>query len=215
MMKNRLLFITILSFFISSVSVSGNDNAVDSGIATTEAVLLRIKQASKKIKTLQGDFVQKKKVTILKAMPDSNGRIIYQEPDRLRWEILEPVKMGFIITGDHGKKWHGEKDRIKKFDVSKDPIISVISNQVFAWAKGDYDRLKTGYDINILNDNPVELKLIPKSPVEKKYIDSIILAFSDNEEHVNRIEILEKKGGLTQIYFSNVIINNELQEDLF
>jgi outer membrane lipoprotein-sorting protein len=215
MLKNRILLIAIFSFLIMPISVSGDDNAIDSDTAKTEAVLLRIKQASKKIETLQGDFVQKKKVKILKKMPDSYGRIIYQGPDRLLWEIIEPVKMGFVIIGDKGRKWNRDKERIKKFDVSKDPVISVISNQVFAWAKGDYDRLKTGYEIKILNEQPVELKLIPLSPVEKRYIDSIIMAFSDNEEHVNSIEILEKKGGLTQIYFSNIIINKELQEGLF
>jgi outer membrane lipoprotein-sorting protein len=215
MLKNRILLIAIFSFLIMPISVSGDDNTIDSDTAKTEAVLLRIKQASKKIETLQGDFVQKKKVKILKKMPDSYGRIIYQGPDRLLWEITEPVKMGFVIIGDKGRKWNRDKERIKNFDVSKDPVISVISNQVFAWAKGDYDRLKTGYEIKILNEQPVELKLIPKSPVEKRYIDSIIMAFSDNEEHVNRIEILEKKGGLTQIYFSNIIINKELQEGLF
>jgi outer membrane lipoprotein-sorting protein len=215
MLKTRLFFIAILLFFILPISVSGTDNAIDTDTTKTEGVLLRIKQASKKIDTLQGDFIQKKKVKILKNMPDSYGRMSYQAPDRLRWEILEPVKMGFVINGDNGKKWHGDKDKVKKFDVSKDPVISVISNQVFAWARADYDRLKTGYEIIILNDHPVELKLIPLSPIERKYIDSITLAFSDNEEHVNRIEILEKKGGLTQIYFSNMIINKELEKDIF
>jgi outer membrane lipoprotein-sorting protein len=214
MFKTRLL-IAIFSFLIMPVSVWGDNNSVDSDTAKTYAVLLRIQQASKKIETLQGDFVQKKKVKILKQMPDSYGRIMYQQPDRLLWEIIEPVKMGFVIIGDKGRKWNRDKERIKNFDVSKDPVISVISNQVFAWARGDYDRLKTGYDILIINDHPVELKLIPKSPVEKRYIESIIMAFSDNEEHVNRIEILEKKGGLTQIYFSNMIINKELEKDIF
>ncbi len=195
--------------------VFGSNSEITTDQDKIEAVLLRIRQASKKIETLQGDFVQKKKVKILKQMPDSYGRIIYQEPDRLLWEITEPVKMGFVIIGDKGKKWNRDKERIRIFDVSKDPVISVISNQVFAWARGDYDRLRRGYDILILNDHPVELKLIPISPVERRYIDSIIMAFSDHEEHVNRIEIIENKGGLTQIYFSNMIINKALQEGLF
>lgn len=211
----RISFIIIVFICISMSIASGSNTEINSDQDKIEEVLLRIRQASKKIETLQGDFVQKKRVKILKQMPDSYGKIIYQGPDRLLWEITEPVKMGFVITGDKGRKWNRDKERIKNFDVSKDPVISVISNQVFAWAKGDYDRLKRGYEITILNEQPVELKLIPLSPVEKRYIDSIIMAFSDNEEHVNRIEILEKKGGLTQIYFSNMIINKGLQEGLF
>lgn len=210
-----LLVIIIINMSVIPAIVSGDDVDVSAGSNKTDEIFVRIKQASKKIETLQGDFIQKKKVKIIKNMPDSFGRMTFQTPDRLRWEIIEPVSMGFIINGDNGKKWHGDKGRFKKFDVKKDPVISVISNQVFAWAKGDYDRLKTGYDLLIINENPVEIKLIPLSAIEKRYIDSIILAFSENEEHVNRIEILEKKGGLTQIFFTDMVINKELQEGLF
>jgi outer membrane lipoprotein-sorting protein len=208
MVRLKFIFLSFIFLIILPAFVYG-----DADSAKTDEVLLRIKQASKKIKTLQGNFVQKKKIKILKEMPDSYGRISFQEPMHLRWEILSPVIMGFVIDGDNGRKWQGDKKRIKKFEVSKDPIISVISNQVFNWANGDYERLKTGYDLKIVNDHPVEIKLIPLSPVEKKYINSIILAFTENEEHVNRIEILEKKGGLTQIFFSDIVINKELQED--
>jgi outer membrane lipoprotein-sorting protein len=213
----RLKSILLLVIFLSVLSpvVSGNDTGLNTGLSKIDEILDRIKQASQKVETLQGDFIQKKKVKIVKDMPDSSGRMLFKGPDCLRWEILKPVKMGFIINGDHGRKWQGDEGRVKKFDVSKDPVISVISNQVFAWARGDYERLKTGYDLSVVSEAPVEIKLVPLSPVEKKYIDSIILAFSENETHVSRIEILEKKGGLTQIFFSNMIINKELQEDLF
>ena len=148
-------------------------------------------------------------------MPESHGRLFYQNPDRLRWEITDPVIMGFVIDGERGRKWHGSNDRSRRFDVRKDPVIFVISNQVFSWAKGDYEKLKDGYDVSVISECPVEIRLVPLSPVEKKYIDSITLAFSEKENHVNRIEIVEKRGGTTQIIFSNMIINAELQEDLF
>ncbi len=215
-MRRFILILGSLIFLLElSTIVYADDTGVNTGLSRTDEILDRIRQTSKKIETLQGDFIQKKKVKILKEMPDSYGRISYKGPDHLRWEILKPVIMGFIINGESGRKWQGDEGRVKKFDVNKDPVISVISNQVFAWARGDYDRLKTGYDLTIVNDAPVEIRLIPLSPVEKKYIDSIILAFSENEEHVSRIEILEKKGGLTQIFFTNMVINEELQEDLF
>jgi len=214
MLNHRFIFITLLFLYSTLAFCTESDKTTDYD-NKTEAVLLRIKQASSKIETIEGEFVQKKKVEIVKDMPDSYGKLYYRNPDRLRWEILQPVTMGFIINGDHGKKWRGQDGKSTRFDVSKDPIISVISNQVFAWAKGDFDRLKAGYDLSILSEDPVEIRLLPLSAVEKKYIASIILAFSKDDNHINYIEINDKKGGSTRITFSNMVINAGLQEDIF
>lgn len=215
MRKNILFLIMIIFFMFISFSLFGSEPDISSKSDKTDAILSRIKQASQKIETLTGDFIQKKDIAIIKDMPESHGRLFYQNPDRLRWEITDPVIMGFVIDGERGRKWHGSNDRSRRFDVRKDPVIFVISNQVFSWARGDYEKLKDGYDVSVISECPVEIRLVPLSPVEKKYIDSITLAFSEKENHVNRIEIVEKRGGTTQIIFSNMIINAELQEDLF
>lgn len=216
MLNHRFIFITILFIvFISSFAFGMESDKGTDYDNKTEAVLLRIKQAASKIETLEGEFIQKKKISILKDMPDSYGRFYYQSPDRLRWEIVKPVTMGFIINGDHGRKWNGKEGKSRRFDVSKDPIISVISTQVFAWAKGDFEKLKTGYDVSILSEDPVEVKLLPLSEMEKKYIDSIVLAFSENDYHINNIEINDKKGGSTKITFYNMVVNAGIEGDIF
>jgi outer membrane lipoprotein-sorting protein len=177
--------------------------------------LLRIKEASSEIVTLAGDFVQRKKIRILKDMQDSSGKLYYQKPNSLRWEVLEPVTMGFVVNGKQGKKWRGKNGKKIRFDVEREPIIGVISNQVFAWAKGDFDYLYKGYELIIMNEEPVEIKLLPLSSMEKKYIKSIVLTFSETGGYVKRIEINERKGDSTQIIFTNMVANASLSEDIF
>ena len=211
----RAIFISVFFLFISSVQVFTSETDINPDPGKTESTLLRIKDASSDIVTLTGDFVQKKKVEILKNMPDSRGKFFYKKPDRLRWEITEPVRMGFIVNGDQGKKWRKKADRYRKFNVSKEPIISVIAGQVFAWARGDFNKLKEGYEISILSESPAKVKLVPLSPLEKKYVSSIILSFSDTDNYVENLEINETRGGCTQVTFYNMVINDELPEDIF
>ena len=106
-------------------------------------------------------------------------------------------------------------EKLKEFEVSKEPVIGVISSQVFAWAKGDFKKLKENYQISILNESPIEVKLEPMSSTEKKYIASIILTFSETDNYVERLEINETKGGCTQITFTNMVMDNLLEEDIF
>jgi outer membrane lipoprotein-sorting protein len=209
------IFVLILFLLVNSSIALGDEPDIPEENNNKESILLRIKEASSGISTLTGDFIQKKKVEILKDMPDSNGRFYYKKPDCLRWEILDPVVMGFVVNGNEGKKWRGMDGRLRKFDVSREPIIGVISNQVFAWAKGDFEYLKAGYEIMILKEQPVKIKLLPVSSMEKKYIDSIILTFSETLNYVKDIEINEAGGGCTQITFHNMVINAELSEDIF
>ncbi|MBN2419618.1 MAG: outer membrane lipoprotein carrier protein LolA [Deltaproteobacteria bacterium] len=215
MYKYRIIPALIFFLIINFTSLDGHGLDTSSDVNVSDAVLLRIKDAASKITTLTGDFVQKKKVEIIKDMPESRGKFFYKKPDCLRWEIIEPVKMGFIVNGDQGKKWRGNDKRYRRFEISKEPIIGVISGQVFAWAKGDFDKLKEGYEISILKDSPVEVKLVPLSPVEKQYISSIILRFSGNDSYVENLEINETGGGATQILFFNMLQNIELEEDIF
>ncbi|MFC1841069.1 outer membrane lipoprotein carrier protein LolA [Thermodesulfobacteriota bacterium] len=215
MPRYRTIHFSILFLLLTSSGVFGDEPDTSIDHDRTESILLRIKEASSEIVTLTGDFVQKKKIEILKDMPDSKGKLYYKKPDCLRWEVIEPVNMGFVVNGKQGKKWRGESGKPRRFDVRKEPIIGVISNQVFAWAEGDFDNLKAGYEIILMNEEPVEIKLLPLSSMEKKYIESIILTFSETENYVERIEINEKKGGCTQIVFDNMVINASLDEDIF
>ena len=215
MNKYRMILVSILFLFITFGSVTGDGQDVSTDINAVDAVLLRIKNASSEIVTLTGDFIQKKTVKIVKNMPESKGKFFYKNPERLRWEIVEPVRMGFIVNGEQGKKWRKKADRYSKFEVSKEPIISVISSQVFAWARGDFNKLKEDYEISILTESPVKVKLVPLSSVEKKYISSIILSFSDTDNYVEQLEINETRGGCTQVTFSNMVTNDQLEEDIF
>lgn len=214
-MYRYLFIIGILIFSVSTFPAMGDEPDISIETGKTESTLLRIKNASSKIKTLTGDFIQKKNVEIVKNMPDSKGKFFYKKPDRLRWEVVEPVKMGFIVNGDQGKKWRKKAARYRKFEVSKEPIISVISSQVFAWARGDFDKLREGYEISILDESPIKVKLVPLSSVEKKYVSSIILSFSDTDDYVECLEINETRGGCTQVTFLNMVPNDQLEEDMF
>ncbi len=214
MNRYRIIFVSVFFLFSTIARVSGDVPDISTNTDNTEAVLLRIKGAASKVESLAGDFIQKKKVEILKEMPESRGKFYYKKPDCLRWEITEPVKMGFIVNGDQGKKWRDRADRFKRFDVSREPIIGVISGQVFAWAKGDLGKLKEGYEISILKESPIEVKLVPLSSVEKKYIASIILSFSGTDDYVEGLEINETRGGSTRITFCN-IVTNQIEEDIF
>jgi outer membrane lipoprotein-sorting protein len=180
-----------------------------------DEIFARIKLASSEVKTLAGDFTQEKHLEILENAPVSKGKFYYQNPDSLRWEIYEPVVMGFIVKGDKGKKWQGKTGSKLAFNLKNEPVIKIITDQIFAWSRADFNWLETRYSITVQDWNPVELKLVPISVTEKKYIDYIRLVFSLSENYVKAIEIREIGGDSTEIKFIEMTVNEPIEKDIF
>jgi len=183
--------------------------------AKKDEIFARIKQAASGIQTLAGEFTQEKHLEILEKVSLSKGKFFYKNPDSLRWEVTEPVAMGFIVKGDKGKKWRGKDGARLSFSLKKEPVIKIITDQIFAWTRADFAWLEAGYAITVQEETPVTLDLVPLSATEKKYIDHIRLIFSITEDYVSVIEIHEAGGDYTEIKFINMTINNPIQEDVF
>jgi outer membrane lipoprotein-sorting protein len=212
-MKTLMLIITILLLPISAFS---QEPAQESSSPDKKAAILsRIREAAASVQTLAGEFTQERHLDILNNASVSKGKFYYKGPDSLRWEIYQPVTQGFVLNGDKGRRWQNKSGSPKSFDLKKEPVIRIISDQVFAWAKADFNKLEAGYEIIVEEESPIILKLVPLSKPEQKYLAFIRLIFSTTENYVSAIEIHESGGDYTLVKFFDMKINNPLQEDLF
>lgn len=211
-MKRLILIALILLFPFSALcqETQGTDRET-----VKDEIFDRIREASSSIQTLAGEFTQERRLKMLEESALSKGRFYYKAPDSMRWEVYEPLSMGFSVKGDKGKRWKGESGAKQSFDIRKEPVVRIISGQVFAWAGADFDSLEAGYDIALEQSDPVVLRLVPLSATEKKYLAYITLIFSETEDYVSAIEIHEAGGDCTLINFHDVKINEPLQEDIF
>jgi hypothetical protein len=133
----------------------------------------------------------------------------------MRWEVTEPVQMGFIVNRGEAKRWRGKQGRQERFPIHQVPFIKVFTDQVFAWITADFEGLRRGYDIQILQTDPIELKLMPLSPEEQRYFRYIKIEFSAGDSHVNRVEIFQDVRDFIRVQFFNTTLNGPLPKDLF
>jgi outer membrane lipoprotein-sorting protein len=186
-----------------------------SPIPEKDQVFEQIAIAASSIETLASGFTQENHSAMLKDVPVSKGRFYYKTPDGLRWEVLEPNPLGFIVNGDRAKRWRGQSDHSQSFDIRREPVVRIITDQVFAWARADFKWLEERYVITVVGDAPVVLKLVPVSSSEKKYVDHIRLIFSETDAHMSEVEIRETGGDYTVIRFINTVVNSPLEGNLF
>jgi len=174
-----------------------------------------LKLAAAETNNLTSSFEQEKHLAIFAEKLISHGRFIYQNPDQLRWELLTPVASGFVLLGEQGERWNQLSGEKGHFSVDKDPIMGMIAQQLLAWAKVDLDWLKTRYQMELVTEQPVAMKLIPRDEGEAGFIDHLLITFADDRRYVAQVLMVEQGGDSTLLRFNNVEINSELPQDVF
>lgn len=175
----------------------------------------RISRTASGIKTLAGSFRQERRLAMLARPAVSTGRFYCMKPDKLRWELINPEPSGFLVNGDLAKQWKGKEGPSDAFETKQNPLIKLIVDQVFAFTTADLEWLEQRYGINVVQDDPIVLKLVPRSSKEKQYIDHLRISFEPGTNYVHVVYILEKSGDSTRIEFFDLVINGQLQPGLF
>ena len=181
----------------------------------TAGIFSKIAGSASQVQTLACEFIQEKHLSMLNNVLTSKGRFFYKREDKLRWEFNDPIASGFAVNGEKAIRWKDDSERTQTFQVQQVPFIKVFTDQVFAWAKADFKKLEKRYRIQVVGDEPADLKLFPKSSQEKKYLDHIRIVFALAASHVQMVEVHEPDGDSTLIRFLKMTINRPLPDSLF
>lgn len=204
-----------ISFFISSGILGGHVEARVEKHEKKAGIFSEIAGSASQVETLIGDFIQEKHLSMLSNILTSTGRFFYKRDNKLRWELHDPIVSGFAVNGKQAIRWKDNAERTQTFQVQQVPFIKVFTDQVFAWAKADFESLNKRYRIQVVGEKPADLKLFPRSSREKKYLDHLRIVFAVDASHVNRVEVHEPDGDFTVIRLLKVRINKSLPDSLF
>ncbi|HEY3307625.1 MAG TPA: outer membrane lipoprotein carrier protein LolA [Desulfuromonadaceae bacterium] len=179
------------------------------------ALFASLERTAGGVNTLSSDFVQEKHLSMFKTVFSSKGRFYFSKPDRLRWELITPVASGFVLNGEQGRRWHQRTGRTENFQISQEPVMKLVSDQLFAWARADFSWLRREYRISILSESPAALRLEPRSAATAGFLHHLLINFSADGRYVKSVEVHEQDGDFTRIRFVNTAVNKSLKADLF
>jgi outer membrane lipoprotein-sorting protein len=178
-----------------------------------DEVLARLARGAAGIETAQGSVRQEKRLEMFQDTVVSRGRFAYRRPDRLRWELTDPVVTGFAITGGSGRRWHGLTGKTEPFTLESDPMMRVVAGQILASVRADFNPLRKEYRISVSSESPVTLQLEPLVP--NPFVERVVVTFSKGAGHVESVAVHEKGGDRTTFSFTDVEVNRPLPDDTF
>ncbi|WP_158247158.1 LolA family protein [Geothermobacter hydrogeniphilus] len=177
------------------------------------AVLARIRQAATGVQSLESDFIQEKDLAMFATTIRSRGHLAFMRERRLRWELLEPSASGFVLDGEHGRRWHNLQGKDERFDINDDPLMAAISGQLLAWFRADFTWLQQQFRIELLDTDPVRLVLHPLG--DKGPLQQIEITFAADDRSITRVELTEPDGDSTRLVFEHTRINPTLDSAQF
>lgn len=209
-MKNKLLLILIFCG-LGLYCVAQPAGFKEIPAEEKASVLKSITAASKKITSLQLNFVQIKKVSMLTNAMKSQGNMFYQTPMMLRWEYTVPKQPAFVMNGNKAALVDEKGTQTapnKAFQEVSKLIVNIMSG----------NELTSGKNFKVYcysNSKSYWLKMVPVNKRLKQMFSSINLMVNKSTKLASLVRIDEVSGDITTIQFYNVVTNKPINNNLF
>ena len=121
----------------------------------------RLAAAMKTVRSFRADFEQEKKLKVFKKPVRSSGVLLFERPDRMRWETRTPFRSLLVVNGAKVAKfeWVDGKRRALKLGRGADALLVAV-RRLRAWFSGEFDE-KT-FSVEVKEKPAIRLILRPK-----------------------------------------------------
>jgi len=198
--SKRLLFILIALFASVAVFSAQAENTGDAGLE-------RISEYLTSVNSLQANFRQRITDQSHQLLEQATGTVSLKRPGRFRWDYLEPYER--VVLADGERIWMYEVDLEQ---VTVRPMRASLGETPAALLAGDPEVLNRfeylGYE---RIDGLIWVRLQPGSAAAD--FEYIRLGF--DQQNLVQLELGDRLGRSTHMTFSEIRVNQELDDDLF
>jgi len=174
-----------------------------------------IREASRRITSVEARFVQKKTLPILSRPFVSEGRFFFQAPGSLRWEYDRPVRSVLIMNGGSLKRYLRDPDGWREETGASLTAMRVVMEEIVNWQQGRFDS-NPHFQATLSTVPEPRVTLVPREASWGKMIRQIELTLSAEQAGVmKRVKMVEDERSFTELDFSQIRLNRSLPASLF
>lgn len=211
-MKNTMKYLFFIALWgCVSLCVSAQQPV---GAAESRKMIADVCTAAAEMTSLQCDFVQVKRLSLLKTDMTSRGKLYYKGGKLLRWEYTSPYTYTFVLNGDRVMLKSSEKTDVVSVRSSKmfQQIARIMLNSVTGRSLAD------GGDFEVTmykSGTEWEARLVPQQKELAALFSEVRLHIDPKLRMVTVVELREWGGDTTRIEMRNVRKNGAIDDALF
>lgn len=205
----RKIFITLLSFFALAFTMHAAEIS-----EKTRAVLTKIEEANKTVKTISSDLNQTKTMVNGRQFK-STGNFYYASPDELA--IIYTDKLGdyLIVNTTQLAQKKGKKEQ--KFSIAKNDVIKNLSSTLLCCISGRIVELAEANDATVTTTETggkIKVTLTPGKRTTKGF-EKIELYYDKTSMYISSMVMQENNGAVTEYVMVNPKFNQSLDQTVF
>ncbi|MDC7994687.1 outer membrane lipoprotein carrier protein LolA [Altibacter sp. HG106] len=201
----------LLLLWVCSQSLLGQDKSMTE--AQRAQLMVQVNEVAETTSTIHTNFTQWKHLDFLTNDIETKGKMIFQAPDKVRWEYNNPYSYVVIFEGDQlhiddgGKKSTIDMGSSALFQQMNELIVNSVKGNLFS--AGDFDR--SFY----VNEQWNKVVFVPKDEKMKQYIAAFELLFHKETGMVHQVKLIEPTNDYTRIVFSDRTLNRPVDASAF
>ena len=171
-----------------------------------------LKSAAGTVTSVKAEFVQEKHMKILARPLVSEGVLLFQGPDSLRWEYTQPIQSILLLHNGKTRRFVQKGGNLIEDASASLQSMQVVVQEITQWLNGRFD------------DNPAfaarlepgrKIVMTPREESFARLIQRIEVLLSDRPAVIKSVMIFESVDSFTKLEFIDVILNQKLDDDLF
>jgi outer membrane lipoprotein-sorting protein len=196
-MKNfNIIVVTMLAFGIFAAA-----NAPLQAVANSQPVLQDLQHKMSSLGSVYFELTQERHLKLFTEPLKSEGFMLIERPDRIRWETTAPYQS--ILIGDKKSVAQFELNdgKWEKLKLGFPQMLQRVMQQMSLMNQGKLDALTGDYTISVSTNNGTILTLVPKDENARAVLASIEVKMASDFSATREVVMSEPNGDFTRIVF--------------
>jgi outer membrane lipoprotein-sorting protein len=177
------------------------DNLPLRPVADPRPILQDLQRKMSLIDTVCLEFTQERQLKLFAQPLRSEGVMLIQRPDLIRWETTGPFQS--ILLGDHQSVAQFERTGAvwNKLKLGFPQMLRRVMEQMVQMNQGKLDALTSDYTITVATGSLAVVTLVPKDETIRSMLSSIEVKLLPDFSATREVVMNEPSGELTRIIF--------------
>jgi outer membrane lipoprotein-sorting protein len=166
-------------------------------------VLQALQHKMASVKTVYLEFTQERVLQIFSDPLKSEGVMLIERPDKIRWETTAPYQS--ILLGDQKSvaQFEFSDGKWEKLKLGFPQLLQRVMQQMALMNQGKLDALMTDYTISASTGAMTVLTMVPKDENVRGMMSSLEVHLPPDLSATREVVLNEPNGDLTRITFKN------------
>ena len=170
-------------------------------VSDPKPILEDLQRKMSSLKSVYFEFEQQKQMQLFTEPQKSEGIMLIERPDRIRWETTAPYQS--IMLGNQKSVAQFEKTDSKwtKLRIGFPQMLKRVMEQMSLMHQGKLDALTSDFNISVATGAVAVVTMVPKDENVRSMLASLDVKFEPDFSASREVVMHEPNGDLTRIIF--------------